>query len=132
MEEQLISFEMAKLAKAKGFDIRMLNIYPMEDFFGDYKTGELSFMLEESFDEDFAWEKGYFAYAPTQSLLQKWLREEKDIFVLVEYHKIGFIHTILSEKGPSVVKTKLFNTYEEALEAGLKKALELILKRTER
>lgn len=75
MEEQLITFETAKLAKDKGFDWII-----SDDKFYDY-SGELDFTFQ-GYDEGVT-ENGRTP-APTQSLLQKWLREEHEIYIEVE------------------------------------------------
>tara|TARA_R110001606_G_C15106008_1_gene620321 strand:+ start:365 stop:712 length:348 start_codon:yes stop_codon:yes gene_type:complete len=65
--------------------------------------------------------------APTQSLLQKWLREihDNEVFVKSEYKnlkKIGFYYG-----GTKVYySAPIFKTYELALEKGLQEALKLI------
>lgn len=93
-------------------------------------------------------EKGFNEYHyPTQSIAQKWLRETKNLHVLsipkvVEsYNKIGEvvktevefhywdIYVVGSNKPKHIIQncfTNQFNTYEEALEAGIQRALELI------
>ena len=68
--------------------------------------------------------------APTQSLLQKWLREEHYIIVWV-YPAIrlnGYQGCIQKKNmvGKNIILTHKFETYEEALEQGLFEALKLI------
>ena len=85
-------------------------------------------------------EKGFkFQYAwipeidnlPTQSLLQKWLREQHNLEV-ISMHADDFVWwkvkvRRLSKVGAEIIKTEMeFNTYEEALEKGLQEALKLI------
>ena len=119
MEEQLISFETAKLAKEKGFDF----IYIIDNELTKHSL-------------------------ITQSLLAKWLREvhncfidilphrdgdsknkqwksKKDVFWSVEVDYYGKDFKI--ELTDDADFTQHFNnTYEEALEAGLQEALKLI------
>jgi len=119
MKDTLISFPTASLAKEKGFT------------FVDTKTFYKGTKLQESsiYSNNDFWEGRPCCSAPTQSLLQRWLRKEcmnKDISVIRVYGgaigtKDGW-HCILNDKS----LTKTFLTYEEALEDGLKKALELI------
>ena len=106
MKEQLISFETAKLAKEKGFPKDLIIIDHVTDV-------------------------GSFVEFPTQSLLQKYLREEHKINVWVFPRLIrdGYICAIekIKDKGKSkTILTISFNTYEEALEHGLFEALKLI------
>ena len=67
MEEQLISFETAKLAKEKGFTYA----YEFYDKEGNIVDFGIVGGWTDCHDENYA--------APTQSLLQKWLREKHDI-----------------------------------------------------
>ena len=68
--------------------------------------------------------------APTQSLLAKWLREEHNIIVLVDYEGIdGYYYKFYSYKEGNKnydASDKNYNTYEEAYEIGLQEALKLI------
>ena len=74
---------------------------------------------------------GMKAYsAPTQSLLQKWLREKYGLHIqILEYNKDGsLIIEILRDKIEIFRKMTNFNLveYEQALEKGLYEALKLI------
>lgn len=129
MEEQLISFETAKLAKEKGFNEECYS------YFTNTKEIKRIINFTISNDEiDCFSSKGFnsICLAPTQSLLQKWLREVYHIDVLV-FHK----HRL---KGTTWTSEVHFNdhlrytnhdyendyTYEEALEQALQEALKLI------
>ena len=136
MEDTLISFETAKLAKEKGVKLDINGLY-WED--GSYDSGENALVYEEFQD---------VMSAPTQSLLQKWLREvhncfidilphrdgdsknkqwksKKDVFWSVEVDYYGKDFKI--ELTDDADFTQHFNnTYEEALEIGLQEALKLI------
>lgn len=112
MEEQLISFETAKLAKEKGFDIHcrfyydeeMLNVYENEDFPYNSWGGSL--------------------FAPTQSLLQKWLREIHNIDIVLDHAvSTGWYYRVYFK---NMNWSTPFKKYEEALEQGLLEALKLI------
>jgi hypothetical protein len=123
MELQLINFETAKLAKEKGFNIPTLDYYISsgefinnEDYEGDDHVypedwNKKGWIFDKSRSRCFGCkldEVIYFkAYAaPTQALLQKWLREKHKINITLH-------HTS-------------FDTYEEALEVGLNEALKTI------
>lgn len=89
MTDRLVSFETAELAKQKGFNYPVLTVFAQED--GKYglhpwKKGDVNMWYPgESFtDEDNYSEvleeccylnNGEHVACPTQSLLQKWLRE---------------------------------------------------------
>ena len=112
MEEQLISFETAKLAKEKGFNWKNIEILEVKS-------------------------KSAFLDSTTQSLLQKWLREVHKINIFISSKTIEN-KTIFIPHGrtiPDTIKNNLIvdiiqyctnNTYEEALEIGLQKNLKLI------
>lgn len=146
MKEQLISFETAKLAKDKNFSGNMgWNEYYYDEkhdnelIHGSDKSypTDLNFnnMGEETLEQkEFSkWEKTLIK-APTQSLLQKWLREKHDIYIssYIDPFAGDFWYTIvLFKKGKDKAtinedsKTN-FNDYEEALEKALYEALKLI------
>lgn len=125
MEEQYISFETAKLAKEKGFRIYYGTSYWKKD-------GELFGTPYYEFPHD---EDRYTSYpryiAPTQSLLQKWLREFKYYHVYViptSDNQWAFEVKYISRIVPNVtildtVYQTEFPSYELALEAGLIEAL---------
>lgn len=102
-KEELVSFETAKLLKEKGFD---------------------DFTKEVTSDYPFYW-------SCTQSLAQKWLRENYGIHINVDF-RIGWGYQLIpvgwsgerfSEK---FIDNKGWETYEETLEEGLKEGLKLL------
>lgn len=130
MEDKLIEIETAKLAKEIGFDI-------MCHFFFNagsrWKLQEDN-ILRQCSDED-------IIECPTQSLLQRWLREVHNINVEsnglpnIGKYRCLFIPMYITPKdyrktayiGLNEYYGKInYNTYEEALEAGLQEALKLI------
>ena len=108
MEDTRVTFETAKLAKEKGFEFKVV---------WEYILG-----FENNYERD--------KYLPTQSLLAKWLREEHNIIVLVDYEGIdGYYYKFYSYKEGNKnydASDKNYNTYEEAYEIGLQEALKLI------
>lgn len=123
MKDQLIAFETAKLAKEKGFNI--------ESNFA-FLRGELkSHGIGNHF---FAEPLNDIIEAPSQSLLQKWLRGIHEIHISVDKDDLDwnyqlwdisqldgdgdFPHLTTSNAGHS--------SYEVALELGLYEALNLI------
>lgn len=151
MKEDLISFETAKLAKEKGFDI------PVFYFIKDCGEGlgiishlECEIIESCEFNEilenhNLKKEENIWSQ-PTQSLLQKWLREKHNIHVYVVtsfYNRselLGYIYCIdifdsnnihfgieRDEEQRVLLGVAIsFNSYEEALEIGLQEALKLI------
>ena len=101
MEEQLISFETAKLAKEKGCDLESCTC-------GGYP-------------ECICYDKRI-----SQSLLAKWLREKHNIH-LIAYKNInidGYDWCYITTDG--ITNINSYKTYEEAYEIGLYQALKLI------
>lgn len=135
MEEQLITFETARLAKEKGFTLNVVGSHKYNYFTESGELGVTSWghlHLDEP------------AEVP-QSLLQKWLREKHGIhIVLIPTINAAWTYkttTVLSERDEEViigikdvgdlppyknVCGEDFSTYEKALERGLQEALKLI------
>ena len=70
--------------------------------------------------------------APTQSLLQKWLRKIHDIDVIIEVHNEKYLIMLFKGLHNKNIKyyeaniSLLFDIYEDALEVGLIEGLKLI------
>jgi hypothetical protein len=140
MKDELISFDIAKLAKEKGFDIECFSWW---GFFEETKRTELN---TENLDlmnhndwsdldsEELQEMKIYSA--PTKSLLQRWLREKHNIVVDVFQDSkncsyTGFWKVDISVLGKyqedEMPTTRILKRdFEETLEAGLQEALKLI------
>lgn len=119
MTEELISFETAKLAYNKRFDWIKSDNKWYED------NGDLDFSFQ-GYDEN----TENKITAPTQSLLQKWLREKHEIYVNVKAfnnnESIMFFCDYYDFKNLTIKAVTHQKTYEEALEKGLFEALKLI------
>ena len=151
-KEQLISFETAKLTKEKQFqeytsyfyteetglcsidgDGDILNIYnndlTLKDIIWDCNG---DFWYNEIEDEEDVYAQTYepIKYpAPTQSLLQKWLREKHKIHITIfssSQESWMFRITKPNQMLTEGIYGEDFITYEEALEVGLQEALKLI------
>ena len=145
LKEKLISFETAKLAKEKGFELNSICYYQL------YSEGQLRYKLFTEDDEN----GGYVnedslnrIAVVTQTLLQKWLREVHNCFIDILPHRDGDSKNKQWKNKEDVFWTvdvdyygKNFeieltddsdftqhfnNSYEEALEIGLQEALKLI------
>ena len=129
MEDTRITFETAKLAKEKGFpqEPNRLKI-PYYNYKGEFKGDVKDWLRKYLRKEDTSDVES--VSAPTQSLLTKWLREEYNIIVLVDYEGIdGYYYKFYSYKEGNKnydASDKNYNTYEEAYEIGLQEALKLI------
>lgn len=121
MEEQLILLETAILCKEKGFD---------EPTFSYYEKGKLQTRAKDHFHNDNFYDgMGYIKHsAPTQSLLQKWLREKYNIHIHIIYNFGTYLYSIkkLNDVIQPDTSFKEFKSYEEALEIGLFEVLNLI------
>jgi hypothetical protein len=136
MKEQIISFETAKLAKEKGFDIDASHFYVKHhkckvfgiDEYGRYypSTNTPKKLYTIGQDAVLSIENVYFA--PTQSLLQKWLRGEYNTNIWISctpyLNSYTFNYNLNKEIITDVIK---YVNYEEALEKGLQKSLKLII-----
>ena len=118
LKEKLISFETAKLAKEKGFHISSRGEGMGKRVF---INGELVNTIFSSKDH---------IHAPTQSLLQKWLREVHNVSIKIDdyytYSRVRFDYNICELGSQEDNPVGVFETYEEALEIGLYQALKLI------
>lgn len=118
MEEQVISFETAKLAKEKGFNIKTLFAYNLLGV----TNNSFKIYRGKDFDEF----SNTFCFTPTQSLLQKWLREEHNLHIELQYGKINKYYYLVFKNDVCEFSSCISLNYEEALEIGLLEALKLI------
>lgn len=131
MTDELVTFKTAKLAKDNGFDKETINMYVVKTS-GEFPWQQIGAFINlyEHTDETNCPNHNvpteFLISAPTQSLLQKWLREKHSIHVFItkgygwEYNvQKRYIH-------PCDEKDGTFNSYEDALEEGLQMGLKLI------
>lgn len=135
-EENIVTFQVAKLAKEKGFNWKVRYSY------GHKINPHIAYPKEDySIPSDFNspnmgrnWSHLYSA--PTQSLLQKWLREVHDIHIYINIDsykpdKPKFFANVKSLNSRNMGERlldgfSLFDREEQALEEGLQEALKLI------
>lgn len=140
--EYYVSFEVAELLKEAGFDWNCKYGYIITPA-GDMPTGEEGMLTE--YVENVNW----VVKTPTLEVAQRWLREVKGIefdlcwhLTLDNQYKYAYAIKIKSirkglDKGKEIEVPSIdcleaetcFNAFEEAQEAGVKKALELLLKK---
>ena len=130
MEEQLISIETAKLAKEKGFNLNSQGYYSCDSPSSGREGNQLVLRGWEkwmNFGSEASQEGTMIYSAPSQTMLQKWLREKHNIDIIISSNVIGYGYLIYI-RYPSQNKLNkcVFQTYEEALEAGLFEVLKLI------
>lgn len=117
MKQTFVSYSTLKLAKEKGFDHNVLEPGILDN--------RVVLLLDEV-------DKEVLFPAPTQSELQKWLREVHNIDIIIApvgnyaFVTTGYYYEIPLSKEGTNIESDSFKTYEEAVEAGLKQALTLI------
>lgn len=152
--EIYVSLETAKLLKEAGFDCGCYAHWVETD-----KSKETAIALspvpilysgmhpldvEGNYDiviKNWNNEKNEFQFyysAPTLAVAQKWLREVKDYHCFIEYDGLhrtyqcridSYVHIYDIKHREWINNYEEFSTYEEALEAGIKKCLEIILEK---
>lgn len=127
MKEQLVTFETAKLAKQKGFDWQTRDGYWSDgDFWeswdlylSDHYVRRLN--LEYTNDDEM---KTLFS-APTQSLLQKFIREKRGVHIEVHRNASGYYWSMCKSDGGTDLGWSdgcgpnlggVWDSYEDALE----------------
>jgi hypothetical protein len=123
IHEEICTYEVCKLAKEKGF-----NEYEACNHI--YEDDEQWYTLTTYTNaRGIDWSKDKFTVAPTQSLLQRWLREEKGLHITVPFDNNEFWWQIkILANGDSEYSEALgFSTYELALKDALKYALENLM-----
>ena len=123
MKEKIITFETAKLAKEKGFnEICEYGYFDRDD--------EIILDISDHNNSD-----NLDISAPTQALLQKWLREKQNIHNKIHSYnsdRVGYeiykmiIRDTCNDYFKHINDTKALNSYEEALEKGLIEALKIV------
>lgn len=125
--ESYVSLELAKILKTARFDWVVnsrwenWNLYPKDkDFFLNTNLGEYENINETG---------GFCAFsAPTLAVAQRWLREVKGyelwVYPFSTYYRFSFYGYLANEDNNTN-----FDTYEQALEEGVKKCLTLILEK---
>ena len=129
IHEEICTYEVCKLAKEKGFPQHITEEAYIVDNYGedDYNIGDrLPIPLIPDYMDDVA--------APTQSLLQRWLRKEKNIHIEIVATACGYFWIADKTNGTAITDSDVldrgtneggcFDTYELALEDALKYALE--------
>lgn len=139
MKDQLISFDTAALAKEKGFnESTAANYWKLAK---DKGNNDKIFLacdhveLEDIIRIDEGREHNVYHVlrVPTQSLLQKWLREKYLIHVYTKYIPYDskpwsiYIDSLSSQNNGMqlAIIPLIFQSYEEAIECGLYEALKL-------
>jgi len=126
MKEQLTNFETAKLAKEIGFDWEVTNYFKLTTISNPVIEDTCNLQNINNVSDT-------VISRPTQSILQRWLRDEYDIQMILKpfydgkEHKRTFVCDVIEIKRTGrTKKSHRQDTYEEALEEGLLNGLNLI------
>ena len=133
--ECYVSLEVAKLLKDIGFD------WECKEYYYNFATTGWSLSFDDNFVNWNSWSERYIS-AQTLEVAQRWLRENKDfdINVLTDFDSVKRLYYVRYVVKDGHYKTYYisnnqsyvyFKTYEEAQEAGINKALEMILEKGE-
>jgi hypothetical protein len=123
IEEAYVSFEVAKMLKEKGFNEICRAAY----------TGGGKFITHHNY---YSQGGGDECVAPTHQMAMKWLREVHNIFIVIEPHMYDYINEKNSSYVTSLwqgdnyyenITSRDYPTYEEAVEASIKYALENLI-----
>lgn len=123
MTEELVTLETAKQLRKKGFNEYCKNVIDINNI-----PRETLYRINDDLP------KQCFSQ-PTQSIAQKWLRETKNLHIEIYRNACGYGYVIVKAnngtwmedddaKGPNDGGN--WDTYEEALEAGIFEVLKLI------
>jgi len=139
MEEQLVNFKTAKLAKKVNFDIdcrlcinKFEELEGAEDYTGDpyFSVSDIKNSEDNGFD---------MCLCPTQSTMQRWIRETREVHIMVNRNASGWFWEMMRADGGTDLGYSgysgpnaggVWDTYEEALENGLQVQLNKDLPRT--
>ena len=117
IQEDYVSFGVAKLLKEKGFEGKCHN--SMQETTTHY-SDEWNSSFTETTD------------IPTLQMAMKWLRESNNIHIEVRYFPMPNIYRYVIIHSPATFENidshpQYFNTYEQACEAGIKYCLEKLI-----
>ena len=140
MNEDFVPYELAVKLKEKGFRGLCLAYYTNDDtlyYNYSHKAGASyidCYLSHNLMPKDSV--SGKFVDAPTISQVLKWLREEKKIFVAIDYYPAGYnamIYTGLSQKDgfcdneQYIDECDCYNTYELAALTGIEYTLDNLI-----
>ena len=124
MTEELVTLETAKMLKEKGFN----------EYCKDIIKEDNNRIMQSVFRTNKNLPKLCYS-RPTQSIAQKWLRDIQNIHICIYNCACGYGYEISkADNGTHIVSSAYkgtndggkWDTYEEALEAGIQEALKLI------
>lgn len=116
MTEELVTLETAKLLRKKGFNEYCKNVIDINNILRETLYRINDDLPKQCFSR------------PTQSIAQKWLRDNHSVHTAVDVNGNGLWYCRIydTKDYEFLFETKNYVTYEEALEAGIFEALKLI------
>ena len=126
MTEELVTLETAKLLKEKGFDWKCEHLIDRNKVIRKYDLPQSMSCCTEIDNEPVEF------LCPTLYVAQKWLRDTKCLHIEIGYmYGDYWLYDILTIPTHDLIGLSdrpifRYNTYEEALEAGIKECLKLI------
>lgn len=116
--EDYISLEVAKLLKEKGYHEPCKSAYDRDGNIGEYPS-------VKDWNAEYDWTFS----RPTLYEAQKWLRESKNLNIMVDFdesHVWGYSIHECNDRDLFITNDSMFSSYEEALNYGISEALKLI------
>lgn len=135
MNEDFVSFDLAKKLKEKGFDEECLAYYTSEytlylnnvvlcdDKYLDMAEIDYEECLRSYNTQKDSWQRT-LVDAPTISQVLKWLREEKKLYIRVSVYFVGWCVDVTNMDGKRMYGTECeYYNYEQAALAGIEYVL---------
>ena len=129
MTEELVTLETAKMLKEKGFNWKCEHTISCDNIIRRYDIPQSMSCCTEIDNEPVEF------LCPVLYVAQKWLRETKNLHIEIYRSAVGYGYAIVKADNGTWQEDDdsrgtndggLWDTYEEALEAGIQEALKLI------
>lgn len=126
IHEEIVTYEVAKLAREVMLNVPCRHIYT--------KDGKLKEVCEYKSADDAI--NDAYACAPTQSLLKRWLRDEKNIHIEIVATNLGYMWIATKTNGTAITDSNIlekgiysgcYDAYELAVEGALAYILEYLV-----
>jgi len=129
MKDEIVTLKTAKLARKKGLDTELdfgnnCTCYHLKKTAGYEKDDVTSYHVHFQYPD-----RKEYIFAPTQSLLSRWIREKHGIHIEIYCNASGWGYILTKLNGTTIQEIKdyvFFKTNETALEVGLVEALKRI------
>lgn len=124
--DEIVTYEVAMLAKYRGFNVATEMYYHIHRYKDESQASLESTGCGRRFYNS---TNTYRCAAPTQSLLQRWLREEKGYYVypFFDNEELKWTYVVREKTGdmwiPLIGETPYYDCFDESMENALKFAL---------